>query len=216
MTRFPTSCRKNGRGHGARVRKSCPGKKEFIVRIRTTDLRKVDDLNFWGNLLDNNLDLILSELTLRGQRLSLAESCTGGLLSGKLVGTSGVSAVYLGGVVAYSNEIKEKVLGVSPSLIKTLGAVSDATALAMARGVKRLTGSSWAVSITGIAGPNGGTDKKPVGTVWFAVVGPGIEVAEKKLFSGDRSQIQKQSVDFALDLLKRNIKRQRADAPLEE
>ncbi|MBY0316213.1 MAG: CinA family protein [Bdellovibrionales bacterium] len=166
--------------------------------------------------MDNNLDLILSELTLRGQRLSLAESCTGGLLSGKLVGTSGISAVYLGGVVAYSNEIKEKVLGVSPSLIKTLGAVSDATALAMARGVKRLTGSSWAVSITGIAGPNGGTDKKPVGTVWFAVVGPGIEVAEKKLFSGDRSQIQKQSVDFALDLLKRNIKRQRADAPLEE
>lgn len=150
-------------------------------------------------------EFILQELKFRGQTLAFAESCTGGKLSGAFSEVPGASAVFVGSIVSYSNTLKQNILGVSPSLLKTLGAVSDATALAMAKGVKRLTLSSWAVSITGIAGPSGGTEQKPVGTVWFALVGPGIEVTEKKIFNGDRSQIQKQSVEFATNFLKRNI-----------
>lgn len=145
-------------------------------------------------------------LTQRGQTLSCAESCTGGLLSARLTAHSGVSAFYLGTVVSYANSAKENILQVPKDLIRTEGAVSKSVALAMAKGMQTLSDSTWAISTTGIAGPAGGTKEKPVGTVWFALVGPGIEVAEKKLFSGDRNKIQEDSVNFALELLINNLK----------
>jgi len=148
-------------------------------------------------------------LSSRGQTLALAESCTGGKLSGHFVTHAGVSSFYLGGVVSYSNAIKEKILGVSPSLLKTVGAVSSPVALEMARGVRALMGATWAVSTTGIAGPTGGTDTKPVGTVWFAVVGPGIESVQREVFEGDRGQIQDKAVKFAINFLTQNLKGER-------
>lgn len=108
--------------------------------------------------------------------------------------------------MSYANAAKEKVLHVPSELIKTVGAVSLPVALAMARGAKAQFVSSWAISTTGIAGPTGGSKEKPVGTVCFGIVGPGIEYSEQKVFSGDRNQIQEQSVDYALELLMKNLK----------
>ena len=116
--------------------------------------------------------VVLEHLRRRGQTLSVAESCTGGGLGAELTAVPGSSDVLLGGVIAYSNAIKNKVLGVPEALLEQVGAVSDPVAEAMAEGVRRLTGSDWSLAITGIAGPGGGTESKPVGLVHLAVAGP--------------------------------------------
>ncbi len=152
------------------------------------------------------IENIAKVLTARGQTLALAESCTGGKISARIVTNSGASSYYLGSVVSYANSLKEEILGVSPNLLRSVGAVSAPVALEMARGVKSLTGATWNLSVTGIAGPSGGTEAKPVGTVWFGLVGPGVERAEKKLFPGDRSQIQEAAVNFAMELLNKTLK----------
>jgi PncC family amidohydrolase len=135
------------------------------------------------------------------QTVGFAESCTGGLLSSVMTAEAGVSDVYMGGVVAYANHIKEDVLRVSPSLIRSMGAVSLPVARQMAEGVRIRLRTDWAVSITGIAGPSGGTPQKPVGTVCFGLRGPGIDRVEQQLFTGGRLKIQTSSVHFALELL---------------
>jgi len=137
----------------------------------------------------------------RGWTLSVAESCTGGLLSAELSHISGISSVFLGGVVSYSNAAKQNILDVPSHLIKSLGAVSEPVALSMAKNVKKKFKSNWAISITGIAGPTGGSPDKPVGTVWFAVVGPAFEYAQVQVLKGDRKQIQQSAVKHALGLL---------------
>lgn len=152
------------------------------------------------------IEEVMKELKARNETISFAESCTGGKLSAHLVSQSGISAVYMGTVVAYSNSIKEGVLGVPSSLLRTVGAVSSPVSLAMARGVRDLTNSSWAVSITGIAGPDGGTETKPVGTVCFAFVGPGFERTYRQCFTGDRESVQNQSVDFVVKNLITHLK----------
>ena len=113
-------------------------------------------------------DLLLA----RGESLAAAESCTGGALSAKFTAMSGASAYFMGGVVSYSNEVKNQVLGVSADDLNKYGAVSEPVARQMAEGVRRVCGTTWGVSTTGIAGPTGGTPDKPVGTVWMAVAGP--------------------------------------------
>lgn len=142
----------------------------------------------------------------RGHTLSCAESCTGGGVSARLVAHPGVSSFYLGGIVAYANSLKENILQVPAELIRTEGAVSRSVALAMAHGALKQCQSTWAVSTTGIAGPTGGTKEKPVGTVCFGLVGPGIEFTAQKLFSGDRKQIQEQSVNYVIEILIQNLK----------
>ena len=137
----------------------------------------------------------------RGWTLSTAESCTGGLLAATLTQKPGISSVFVGSCVAYANLAKERLLNVPPYMLKAHGAVSSPVALAMAKNMRKSLGSSWAVSITGIAGPTGGTDDKPVGTVWIGVSGPGIEATEKKLIKGDRLTIQKQAAELALRFL---------------
>lgn len=139
----------------------------------------------------------------RGQTVAFAESCTGGLVAASFAAESGVSDVFLGGVVAYSNGVKTKLLGVPESVIRQLGAVSPTTAVAMARGVSRVVDATWGASITGVAGPSGGTVYKPVGTVCFAVVGPGVEWSSQQHFSGDRNAVQAQSARFLIDSLVR-------------
>lgn len=152
------------------------------------------------------IESIGKTLVSRGQTLALAESCTGGKISARIVTNAGASSYYLGSVVSYANSLKEEVLGVSPNLLRAVGAVSAPVALEMARGVKSLTGATWTLSVTGIAGPSGGTDAKPVGTVWFGLLGPGIERAECKLFQGARAQIQEAAVDYAVELLNKTLK----------
>ena len=154
-----------------------------------------------GSLLESQIQAILEKLRLRKETLSFAESCTGGLLSSQVTSLPGVSDVFMGSVVTYSNRMKREILHVPASLLNTMGAVSRPVALEMARGAKALTNTDWAVSITGIAGPTGGTDKKPVGTVCFAIVGPGFEWNSQESFSGSRVQVQQSSAKFAIETL---------------
>lgn len=147
--------------------------------------------------MDSLLLEAIEKMRLRRETLCVAESCTGGLLSSQITAFAGVSDVYMGGFVTYSNKMKTDILGVPAHLLGIVGAVSRPVALHMALGAKNLTKATWAVSITGIAGPSGGTDKKPVGTVCFAIVGPGLEWTTTEALSGSRNQIQISSAAFA-------------------
>ena len=151
------------------------------------------------------LNEVLEILRSRKQKLAFAESCTGGLLSATVTSLPGVSDVFLGSVVSYANEVKVDLLKVAKDSLMNEGAVSERVALEMAHGAQKQLKSDWAVAITGVAGPSGGSSKKPVGTVWFAIVGPEIVIAERKLFVGDRGAIRKQAVDHAISFLKRSL-----------
>lgn len=121
------------------------------------------------NAIDTAAVKVVKWLTEHGLTISLAESCTGGMLSEAITSVSGASKVYECGICSYSNRIKECVLGVKRSTLREYGAVSEQTAIEMAEGVKALASSDIAVGVTGIAGPLGGTEEKPVGTVWVSV-----------------------------------------------
>jgi PncC family amidohydrolase len=140
---------------------------------------------------------------IRDVTVGLAESCTGGLLSSWICSYPGVSRFFKGAVISYAREVKASVLGVPVPWMQTHGEVSLPVARAMASGARRHLGCDWAVSITGVAGPGGGSPDKPVGTVCFAVSGPGLEEAVTKRFptGGGRQDIQRQAALFAFDLL---------------
>lgn len=144
---------------------------------------------------------VLRKCSSRGWSLAVAESCTGGLLGGSLTAIPGSSEVFVGGVIAYSNSLKSRLLGVPAQTLELEGAVSEETALAMARGVSTITGAPCGVSVTGVAGPGGGTEQKPVGTVWFAAVSPTGEMTRGFRFAGDRDAVREQSVQAALELV---------------
>ncbi len=142
-----------------------------------------------------------------GLTLATAESCTGGMVGQMLTDVPGSSAVYLGGVVAYSNEVKSRQLGVPADLIERHGAVSEEVALAMARGARDRLGADLAVAITGVAGPGGGTADKPVGTVWTAWTGTDGLVARRWAYPGGREAIRRRAATAALFQLYRTLKR---------
>ena len=153
-------------------------------------------------------DALIRQIAQSGATVACAESCTGGNIAHLITTVPGASAFFLGGVVAYSNEVKKRVLGVQPADLEKYGAVSEPVALQMAQGVRRLTGAQWAVATTGVAGPDGGTPQKPVGTVWIAVAGPQGARAEKFLFSHTRQRnIGRASVQALLLLLREMEKR---------
>lgn len=156
---------------------------------------------------DELIERVVARLLERGETLSLAESCTGGLLSARLAARAGISAVYVGSVVAYSNAVKENLLGVPVSLLKSVGAVSLPVARRMSLGARAAFKTTWALSITGIAGPAGGSGQKPVGTVCFGMAGPGLEQAEAEqmFFEGSRTRVQAASAEHALRMLLRRI-----------
>lgn len=130
--------------------------------------------------------------------LATAESCTGGAIGAVLTSVSGSSSYYPGGVIVYANSAKMQLLGVESELLKEYGAVSRECAEAMAIGCRSLFTSTFAVSVTGIAGPTGGTVEKPVGTVFIGVAGPQGVTVSSYLFTGDREAVRTQSVDAAL------------------
>jgi len=145
--------------------------------------------------------LLCDNLTKSGQTVSTAESCTGGLLGSFITSIPGSSQVYLGGIISYCDDIKEQLLGVDRNLLKEDGAVSDTVALAMARGCKMKFATTFAVSITGIAGPGGATESKGVGLVYIACKSADKTVCEKFQFEGTRDEIRLQSVIKALEIL---------------
>ena len=145
-------------------------------------------------------EILLGEaLRLRGQTIGTAESCTGGLVLHRLTNVPGSSAWVMGGVVAYDNRIKQGLLKVREATLLEHGAVSEETAREMALGARRLLGTDLAVSITGIAGPGGGTAEKPVGLTWMALAAPdGRLHSERRVHAGDRLEIKRASADAAL------------------
>lgn len=134
----------------------------------------------------------------RGWRVATAESCTGGLIAAACTELAGSSAWFERGFVTYSNEAKTELLGVEPALIAAHGAVSEAVALAMARGALARSRADLAVAVTGIAGPTGGSAAKPVGTVWFAWATPGAAHAECRVWPGERAAVRSATVAHAL------------------
>lgn len=158
---------------------------------------------------DETLAAILGrELVQRGLTLALAESCTGGLLGARLTDQPGASDFLLGGVISYANEAKEALLRVRADTLSAHGAVSEEVAREMALGARAALGARTALAVTGIAGPTGGTEGKPVGTVWLAAALPGGSVATRHVrLPGDRSEVRARAAQAALALLLRELRR---------
>lgn len=133
--------------------------------------------------------------------LTVAESCTGGLLGNIITDLPGSSNYFLGGVIAYSNQIKSDLLKVSSEMLKERGAVSPEVALSMSLGIRDLLGSSVGIAITGIAGPAGGSKEKPVGLVYIGAITPYVDVVERFVFPGSRSEIKIQAAETAIEML---------------
>ncbi len=153
-------------------------------------------------VMEDLLQAIAAALMARRQTLATAESCTGGMTGAALTRLPGSSAWYLGGVVAYSNSLKIGLLGVPEETLDEHGAVSAEVALAMTQGVRTATGADWAVSITGIAGPDGGTAEKPVGLVFMAVAGPQVALVFEHRFAGSREEIRQAATRAGLTHLR--------------
>ena len=157
------------------------------------------------------LEVVVGEiLRQRGLCLAVAESCTGGLISHLVTNVPGSSAYYLGGVTAYANEVKIHLLGVHPETLEKYGAVSSETVIEMARGVRIALAADIGISVSGIAGPDGGTHDKPVGTVWIGLSSPQEEYSRHYLWSGDRLAVKQQSAQAALKLLLENLQKTNA------
>ena len=154
----------------------------------------------------DELDEIVHKLLLeKGLALSTAESCTGGRISQMLTAHPGSSAYFMGGAVVYSNELKQKLLGVESLTLSQFGAVSSETALAMAQGARKNFGTDLAIAVTGIAGPTGGTPDKPVGLVYLSLASPSGDQVLRKRFRGARLQVQKAAAYTALEMVRRQI-----------
>jgi nicotinamide-nucleotide amidase len=145
--------------------------------------------------------LIGDLLRRRGWSLATAESCTGGLIGDKITNVPGSSDYYLGGVIAYSNQVKMEQLGVQSDILEQYGAVSRETVIEMARGVRLRFRSDVSLSVSGIAGPGGGSPEKPVGLTWIGLSTPDFEKAWQYLWQGDRLQVKEQTARQALRLL---------------
>jgi competence/damage-inducible protein CinA-like protein len=156
---------------------------------------------------NETLEAVVGQLLkLRGYTLATAESCTGGLLAGRITDVPGSSEYFLEGVVSYSNEAKIDLLGVPKKLIATHGAVSEPVAGAMAAGIRKRAGSTLGIGVTGLAGPGGGSPEKPVGLVYIALADDSQTTTRKFIFPGDRQFIRTLTVNAALDMVRRRIR----------
>lgn len=194
---------------GVRLRLSIYGgnRTEEKQRIET-EFNKLKELlsdYIYSEQEDTLQDCIGRLLTAYGKTMSAAESCTGGMISHLITSIPGSSAYYLGSVTSYANSVKENVLGVSPDIIRQHGAVSSECAAAMAEGVRKLTGSDFAISTTGIAGPDGGSAEKPVGLVWIGVSSQNSTETYKIQYKGDRQRNIERFAAYALNILRKKI-----------
>lgn len=178
--------------------------KRKIQKVEQVIRKNLGDYVFGAD--DETLEEVVGKLLIsKNVTISLAESCSGGLVAHRLTNISGISASFLCGVVSYSNEAKSRLLRVPPPLIKSKGAVSSEVAREMAKGARYLTGSDISVGITGIAGPSGGTPEKPVGLVYIALSARGKDVCHKYHFPGTRDMIKWRTSQAALDLVRRHL-----------
>ncbi len=164
--------------------------RQFASALFATDERHVDAV-------------VAAALLERGETLAVGESCTGGGLGGRLTAIAGASHWFVGGAITYSNEAKTALLGVDATIIARHGAVSQRCVAQMADGARRITGATWGVGITGIAGPDGGTPDKPVGLVWIGIAGPdGVLTHEHRLVRADREGVRRRAQTAALHHLR--------------
>lgn len=183
------------------------GKGQVVVKLRGRNEKLIDDfsaklaaafpnnfIGYNGSSLPFALTLLLREL---GKTIAVAESCTGGLIGKTITDIGGSSHVFTGGIISYSNRMKENVLGVKSQTLQNFGAVSFETAKEMAAGVIRVTGSDYGLSVTGIAGPDGGSVEKPVGTVFIGVASKTLADAKGFLMRGDRNEVRERSMNVA-------------------
>jgi nicotinamide-nucleotide amidase len=159
----------------------------------------------YGEDEDDLAAIVLDLCRARRLTIGVAESCTGGLLGARLTAVSGASDVMLGGVIAYDNEVKQRRLGVEDRALRDHGAVSEEVVRQMARGAREATGARVGLSITGIAGPNGGTPEKPVGTVWLGTDVDGVVEARLLRLWGDRYEIRERAAQWTLEFLRRRL-----------
>ncbi len=184
--------------------KTLKGAQNKLSRITDSLIDKIDDF-FYGSD-DETLERVIGILlSMRRRTLSVAESCTAGLFMKRITDVPGSSHYFLGGVVSYSDDVKKKILKVSSKILKQKGAVSSEVAKEMAEGVRNLLKADYGVSITGIAGPTGDTEKKPIGLVYIGVSDQKKTYSKEFHFTGTRDIIRAQAVQAALDLLRRRL-----------
>jgi nicotinamide-nucleotide amidase len=175
---------------------AAPGYDRLVERLQA---EYADTLFSTGPTVD---ELVGQGFLERALTVATAESCTGGLLAGRLTARAGSSAYVLGGIVSYANSAKERLVGVDPELLATVGAVSPEVGAALAEGARERFGADVGVGITGIAGPGGGTPDKPVGTVHLCVAGPDGHDARAVVLPGSRATVRDRSVTLAMHLLR--------------
>jgi nicotinamide-nucleotide amidase len=191
-----------------RLRLSCyesSPEREKQVMHEVLNLEKLIGKYIFGYGNETPETIIGQMLKSRKQTVSVAESCTGGYLSHLITSIPGCSEWYIGSSISYANEVKSRFLGVDAGIIESKGAVSEEVAKAMAIGVREKLGTDWAVATTGVAGPTGGTDEKPVGTVWIALAGNGHVIAEKFQFGNNRSRNIQLSALYAFNMLRNEL-----------
>ncbi len=199
-----------------------PGPGRVRLRLSAYEIENIDQIKSEIDLSFSKLEQIIPEHILgfenasveeiihnilieKGLTLSVAESCTGGAIASKFTAMAGASTYFLGGVVSYSNESKVDILGVTEGSLEQYGAVSEAVAIEMVEGIRDVTGSDYAISTTGIAGPTGGSIEKPVGTVWFGIATPKGSFAVKKICGTERSQVIYRAVAEALAMIRKEL-----------
>ena len=186
-----------------------PGELEVVIRPDDPRGRALEahlEATFPGAIFSRSGErveqVVAAALIARGQSVATAESCTGGMIGARLTAVPGASAWYPGGVASYSNDAKHHLLGVPQEVLQAHGAVSAECARAMAEGVASRLGATWGLSVTGIAGPGGGTAEKPVGLVFVGLHGPDGTSARELHLHGDRERIRQRSATIALHLLR--------------
>jgi nicotinamide-nucleotide amidase len=192
-----------------RLRLSANGSVENDLRVlvesEIEELQKIIPDHIYGYNNETMAEVIGRMLKNNGKNLAVAESCTGGYISHLITSVPGCSAFYKGSVTAYSNEIKENILGVKNSTLAQFGAVSEEVAKEMAVGAMQVLNTDFALATTGIAGPDGGTAEKPVGTVWLAVASKNGVTAQKYVFGDNRERNISRSSQTALQMLRRVV-----------
>lgn len=193
-----TDLRLTLRGRGADEADAVLARAADLVRTRVADW-------IYGEERTDLAAVVLDRCRARGLTIAVAESCTGGLLGARLTGVAGSSDVVRGGIIAYANDVKTAQLGVKATVIASDGAVSERVAAQMAAGARARIGADVGVALTGVAGPGGGSEEKPVGTVWIGVDVAGDVRTVRNVFVGDREEIRYRAAQFALDLVRRAL-----------